>query len=42
MKAVDQCWKMKEPNIKVEEKAAAKQAYDKARKFYSDLMTRAF
>jgi hypothetical protein len=42
MNAVDQCWKMKEPNIKAEEKAAAKEAYDKARKFYSDLMTRAF
>jgi hypothetical protein len=42
MKAVDQCWKMKEPNIKAEEKAAAKEAYDKARKFYSDLMSGAF
>lgn len=42
MKAVDQCWKMKEPNIKQEEKAAAKDAYDKARKYYSDLMTGAF
>lgn len=42
MKAVDQCWKMKEPNIKAEEKAAAKEAYDKARKFYSDLMSSAF
>ena len=42
MKAVDQCWKMKEPNIKAEEKAAAKEAYDKARKFYSDLTNSAF
>jgi hypothetical protein len=38
LRAVDQCWKMKEPNIKAEEKAAAKEAYDKARKFYSELM----
>jgi hypothetical protein len=38
LKAVDQCWKMKEPNIKAEEKAAAKEAYDKARQVYSDLM----
>jgi hypothetical protein len=38
VRAVDQCWKMKEPNIKPEERAAAKEAYDKARKFYSDLM----
>jgi hypothetical protein len=38
VRSVDQCWKMKEPNIKPEERAAAKEAYDKARKFYSDLM----
>lgn len=42
MKAVDQCWKMKEPNIKAEEKAAAKEAYDKARKFYESLVTGVF
>jgi hypothetical protein len=38
MKAVDQCWKMKEPNIRKEEKAAARDAYDNARKFYETLM----
>jgi hypothetical protein len=38
VRAVDQCWKMKEPNIKPEERAAAKEAYDKARKFYVGLM----
>jgi len=42
MKAVDQCWKMKEPNIKTEEKAAAKDAYDKARKMYDDLSKNIF
>ena len=42
MKAVDQCWKMKEPNIKAEEKAAAKEAYDKARKHYESLAAGAF
>jgi hypothetical protein len=42
MKAVDQCWKMKEPNIRAEEKVAAKEAYDQARKFYGDLMNSAF
>jgi hypothetical protein len=36
-KAVEQCWKMKEPNIRNEEKAAAKAAYDAALKIYSDL-----
>jgi hypothetical protein len=38
MKAVDQCYAMKEPNIRQEEKGAAKEAYDKARKIYADLM----
>ena len=42
MKAVDQCWKMKEPNIKQEEKAAAKDAYDKARKLYENQMNPVF
>jgi hypothetical protein len=37
MKAVDQCWKMKEPNIRAEDKAAAKDAYDNARKIYENL-----
>ncbi len=39
MKAVDQCWKMKEPNIRAEEKVAAKEAYDKARKVYEKLIS---
>ncbi|MBL7698811.1 MAG: CehA/McbA family metallohydrolase [Chitinophagaceae bacterium] len=38
MRAVDQCWKMKEPNIRAEDKTEAKAAYDKARKFYEDLV----
>jgi hypothetical protein len=37
MKAVEQCWKMKEPNIRDSEKSAAKAAYDAALKIYSDL-----
>lgn len=41
MKAVDQCWKMKEPNIRTEEKAAAKAAYDQARKTYETIMNEA-
>jgi hypothetical protein len=42
MKAVDQCWKMKEPNIKAEEKPAAKAAYDNARSIYAELMKSGF
>jgi hypothetical protein len=37
LKAVEQCWKMKEPNIRDSEKQAAKAAYDAASKIYSDL-----
>jgi hypothetical protein len=33
-KAVEQCWKMKSPNIRAEEREAAREAYDKARKYY--------
>ena len=36
--AVDQCWKMKEPRIRAEEKAAAKEAYDQATKVYQELL----
>lgn len=36
--ALDQCWKQKEPNIRAEEKQAAKTAYDKARDFYKNLL----
>ncbi|HUQ66634.1 MAG TPA: hypothetical protein VM101_10785, partial [Flavitalea sp.] len=42
LKAVEQCWKMKEPAIKAEEKVAAKAAYDKAHKLYADLMNGRF
>jgi hypothetical protein len=41
MKAVGQCWKMKEPNIRPEERGAAKEAYDKARNTYEQMMTEA-
>jgi hypothetical protein len=34
LKAIDQCWKQKEPNIRVEERKAAREAYDKARAEY--------
>jgi hypothetical protein len=36
--AVDQCWKMKGSNIRLEERAAAKAAYDKARKAYDKII----
>lgn len=35
--ALDQCWKQKEPAIRSSEKAAAKAAYDAARKVYDSL-----
>lgn len=38
IKALDQCWKMKEPNIRQEEKADAKEAYDKARDIYTGIL----
>jgi hypothetical protein len=38
IKALDQCWKMKEANIRPEERAAAKAAYDKARAVYEALI----
>ncbi len=34
IQALDQCWKQKEPNIRAAEKAAAKEAYEKARSIY--------
>ena len=40
-KAVDQCWKMKESKIREADKAAAKQAYDDARKTYDRLIAEA-
>ncbi len=33
-KAVDQCWKMKQPNIRESERAAAEEAYNEARNTY--------
>jgi hypothetical protein len=33
--AVDQCWKMKQSNIREEERAAARDAYDRARNITS-------
>jgi hypothetical protein len=38
IKALDQCWKQKEPNIRAEEKAAAKLAYDEARTIYENML----
>jgi hypothetical protein len=35
---VDQCWKMKEPNIRSTEKAAAEAAYNKARAVYDKII----
>jgi hypothetical protein len=40
-KVVDQCWKMKEPNIRVDERAEAKAAYDKAREIYDKIIQEA-
>lgn len=37
-RAVDQCWKMKEPNIRNDEKKAAKAAYDEARNIYDNII----
>jgi hypothetical protein len=37
-KAVDQCWKMKQVNIRSEERSAAEAAYDKARKIYDQII----
>ena len=39
--AVDQCWKMKQGNIRAEERAAAEAAYDKARKVYDTIIQEA-
>jgi hypothetical protein len=35
---LNQCWKMKEPNIRVEEKKAAEEAYEKARNVYRKIV----
>jgi hypothetical protein len=39
--AVDQCWKMKEGNIRQEEKAAAESGYNKARNIYDKIINEA-
>lgn len=36
--ALDKCWQMKSPNIRAEERPAAKEAYDKARTVYEKMM----
>ncbi len=40
-KAVDQCWKMKQGNIRPEERAAAEAAYNDARKVYDTIIREA-
>ncbi|MEO5583331.1 MAG: CehA/McbA family metallohydrolase, partial [Saprospiraceae bacterium] len=40
-KAVDQCWKMKQANIRVEERPDAEAAYDRARKIYDKIILEA-
>ena len=37
--AVEQCWKMKQKGIRVEERSAAEAAYNKARKIYDGIIT---
>jgi hypothetical protein len=37
-KAVDQCWKMKQANIRSEERPAAAEAYDNARNIYDKII----
>jgi hypothetical protein len=41
LQAVDQCWKMKEGNIRPEERSAAQEIYEKARKFYEQIIQEA-
>jgi hypothetical protein len=40
-KAVDQCWKMKQSNIRTEDRKAAMEAYDRARNVYDGLISAA-
>ena len=37
-KAVDQCWKMKQGNIRAEERSTAGEVYNKARKIYDEII----
>ena len=39
--AVDQCWKMKKSKIRTEERAAAEEGYDRARKVYDKIIQEA-
>jgi hypothetical protein len=39
--ALDQCWKMKLPGIRKEERSAAKQVYDQARMIYQEIVNEA-
>jgi hypothetical protein len=41
IKALDQCWKTKQANIRTEERTTAKAAYDQARTMYEDILKRA-
>ncbi len=41
LRAVNQCWKMKQGNIRVAEQAAAETAYDKARMVYDKIIKEA-
>jgi hypothetical protein len=36
--AIDQCWSQKEPQIRANEKAEAKRAYDDARAIYREIL----
>jgi hypothetical protein len=38
LKAIDQCWKMKQPQIRKEEQEMAKQVYENARRIYEGMM----
>jgi hypothetical protein len=38
LRAIDQCWAQKEPNIRKNEKEEAKAAYDKARTIYQEIL----
>lgn len=40
-RAVDQCWKMKQSNIRAAERPAAAAAYDRARNFYDKIISEA-
>jgi hypothetical protein len=41
IKALDQCWTTKQANIRSEERTAAKEAYDRARRTYEDILKKA-